>query len=407
MYVLDLLDSSQSNQPKPTDVAAFEYRLLCSGELYNSQIITTDWRKSDATRLLLGKPFTLAVCSHPFNDYPQELCLRFQTALTRETHGNTTSFFYPDEEIARDIAAILSLLLRRLITVTAKVREIHPRRYEHEPDFLLDHAIDIANRLAPIYWKREPATVIYGMEGISEIIDYNPPPLGVAPDDLSKLLTGLASSQVSESLILSARLYSQALRQIKDEAELAYQSLISCAETLANKTLQDYNPDTVDMIESKKSVFDMATQLGLERDKAEQLAIKACSDNPWSSRKFTKFLVERCGEDIWKNDDDLFRLDRLLWPKQEEFERTIKSIYGVRSGATHQGRPYPSSIAFGIGPTVPFEVYRDLNLGSPNTPTVRIPPVVWFERLVNCALNNFIKSIAINETMEKEVNPSL
>src|SRR5262249_45060178 len=109
-----------------------------------------------------------------------------------------------------------------------------------------------------------------------------------------------------------------------------------------------------------------------------------------------------------KNDDDLFRLDRLFWPKQEEFERTIKSIYGVRSGATHQGRPYPSSIAFGIGPTVPFEVFRDLNFGSsPNTPTVRIPPIVWFERLVNSALNNFIKSIATNETTEKTANPSL
>jgi hypothetical protein len=402
MYVLDLLNSSQFSQPKQPDVVAFEYRLLCSGELYNSQVLTFDWRKSDVTRLLLKKPFTLTVCSHPFNDYPQELCLRFQTGVAEETRGNSSFSFYPDEEIARDIAAILSLLLRRLITVAAKVREIHPRRYEHEPDFLLDHAIDFVNRLTPVYWKREPATVIYGMEGISEIIDYNPPPLGVVADDLSKLLNGLALSQVSESLILSARLYSQALRQIKDETELAYQSLISCVETLANKTLQDYNPGKVEMIESKKSLFDMATQLGLEPDKAEQLAIEACSGNPWSSRKFTKFLMEMCGEDIWEKDDELFRLDRLFWPKQEEFERTIKSIYGVRSGATHQGRPYPHSIAVGIGPTVKFEVFRDLNFAGPNPLTARIPPVVWFERLVNSALNNFIKGIAINEPLKEE-----
>jgi hypothetical protein len=402
MYVLDLLKSSQSNQPQPTDVAAFEYRLLCSGELYNSEIITTDWRKSAVTRLLLRKPFSLTVCSSPFDDYPQELCLRFQTGVAEETRGNSSFSFYPDEEIARDIAAILSLLLRRLITVTAKVREIHPRRYEHEPDFLLDHSVAFVKTLTPIYWKREPAAVIYGMEGISEIIDYNPLPLGVIPDNLSKLLTGLALSQVSGSLILSARLYSQALRQIKDEAELAYQSLISCVETLANETLQDYSPGKVDMIESKKSLFDMAIQLGIERDKAEQLALEACSGNPWASRKFTKFLVEKCGEDIWEKDDDLFRLDRRFWPKQEEFERTIKSIYGVRSGATHQGRPYPNSIAVGIGPTMKFEGFRELNFGGPNPLTTRIPPVVWFERLVNCALNNFINSIAINETMKEE-----
>jgi hypothetical protein len=155
------------------------------------------------------------------------------------------------------------------------------------------------------------------------------------------------------------------------------------------------------MIASKKPVFDMANHLGLERDKAEELAIKACLDNPWSSRKFTKFLVNNVGEDIWKKDD-LFHLDELFWPKREELEGTVKSIYGVRSGATHQGRPYPSSITVGIGPTISFEAFRDLNLASPNTRTTTIPPVVWFERLVNSALNNFIKDVAVNGGTKKD-----
>lgn len=399
MYVLDFLKSLDSNLSKATDVVSCEYRLLCSGELYNNRVITADWRKSDATRLLVNEPFTLSVCSHPFDDYPQELSLRFQAALVTETKGRTTSMFYPDEEIARDIAAILSLLLRRLITVAAKVREIRPRIYEQEPDFLLDNSIDFVNKLTRSYWKRKPATIIYGSEGIHEMIDYNPPPLGVDPHDLYKLLTALASSHHAESLVLGARLYSQALRQIEHEADLAYQSLISCAETMANEALRDYRPEEAEMIETKKSIFNMAAQLGLEQDKCKALAVEACSGMSWATKKFTKFLADNAGEGIWKKDD-LFHLEELFFPKQDELEPAIRAIYVFRGGATHRGRPYPSSIAIGIGPTVPYRAFIELNLGLPNAPTTPIPPIVWFERLVNYAINNFIKGIAVNKAIE-------
>src|SRR5436190_12420505 len=121
MYVLELLNGWTSAKPD-SEFVSFEYRLLCSRELYNSKVLTFDWRKSDATRFLIQAPFTLTVCSHPFNEYPQELCLKFNAPSVTETRGNFTSIFYPDEPIARDLAAILSLLLRRLITVAAKTR---------------------------------------------------------------------------------------------------------------------------------------------------------------------------------------------------------------------------------------------------------------------------------------------
>jgi hypothetical protein len=395
MYVIDFLRNLNSNVPEATAVS-FEYRLLCSGELYDAQAITADWRKSDATRLLLDEPFTLTVCSHPFDDYPQELSLRFQAARVKETKGRTTSIFYPDDEIARDVASILSLLLRRLITVAAKVREIHPRHYDQEPNFLLDNSIDFVNRINRDYWERKPATVVYGVKGVHDIIDYNPPPLGLVPHDLGKLLTALASSQHAESLVLGARLYSQALRQIEHEADLAYQSLISCVETLANDVLNEYRPDEADMIKTKESVFNMAAKLGLKQEQCKALAIEACSGMSWATRKFTKFLLENTANDLWKKDD-LFQLDELFCPKQDEIEPTIHAVYAARGGATHRGRPYPPSIAIGIGPTFPSSVFRDINLGQPNTPITPIPPVVWFERLVNCAINNFVKRIAANE----------
>lgn len=401
MYILDLFKQSNSDAPEALDGAAFEYRLLCSGELYNANVITADWRKSDVTRSLVSGPFLLSVCSHPFDDYPQELSLRFKTTMVAETKGRTTSMFYADEEIARDLSSILSLLLRRLIRVAAKVREIHPRHYDREPDYLLDNSIDFVNRITRNYWARKPATIVYGAKGIHDIIDYNPPPLGVVPQDLLNLLTTLASSPCAESLVLAARLYSQALRQIEHEADLAYQSLISCVETIANEALHDYQPEETEMVMAKKSVFDKAAELGLGQEQCRAIAIEACSGMAWATRKFTKFLVENAGKDLWEKDD-LFQLDPLFCPKQGELQSAIRSVYKARGGATHGGRPYPPSIAIGIGPTVPVGAFLDLDLDPGNATLKPIPPIVWFERLVNSAILNFIRGIATSETAKRQ-----
>lgn len=268
MYVLDLLKRPNSNAAHATGGVYFEYRLLCSGALYNAEVLTADWRKSDITRLLVDGPFILTVSSHPFDDYPQELSLRFQTALVTETRGRGTHMFYADEEIARDIASILSLLLRRYITVAAKVREIHPRYFEQELDWLLDNSIDFVNRISRNYWAHKPATFVYDFEGVHDIIDYNPPPLGLVPRDLRRHLTALASSHYAEPLVLAARLYSQALRQIEHEPDLAYQSLISCVETIANKALSEYQPERAKMLKTKKKVCEMAAKFVLKRNNA-------------------------------------------------------------------------------------------------------------------------------------------
>ena len=101
-----------------------EYRLVYSGELYNRKVLTHDWRKSDITRILLKQPVRLLVASRPFATYPQELCLRLTIAFVTEqaTAGNSTSslIFLPDDDIVEDSCAVLSLLSRRLISLSSK-----------------------------------------------------------------------------------------------------------------------------------------------------------------------------------------------------------------------------------------------------------------------------------------------
>lgn len=389
MYVLPFLSDSLPRK-SDDDVVAFEYRLLCSGEVYNKSILTGDWRKTDITRLLLTAPFALVVCSHPFDDYPQELSLRFRCPLVTEAHGRTTTTFYPDDEIANDLAALLTLLLRRLTTVTAKIREQHPRRYASEPEELLDLPVDFVNNLAPSHWDREPSSIVYGREGILELTDYNPPPLGVDPLSLSALLRGLASSPHAQAFVLSARLYTLALEQIKHDADLAYQLLVSSVEAIATEVLRAYLPERDEMVEAKKSVFDLAVKLGLERERAESIAIEACSGIAWTSRKFVKFLVDNVGPEIWE-PDDLFHPPDFLLPNRHEFAHTLRSIYAARGSAAHSGHPYPGGVQFGIGPTVSTRALIDLDFASPDLP---VPPVVWFERVANSAIRGLIQASA-------------
>jgi hypothetical protein len=221
MYILDFLKGFPNNQ-KFQDVVSFDYRLLCSGVLYNSNVFTTDWSKSDAARILFDLPFTLIVCSYPFDEFPQELALRFSAPFVEETKGLSTSLFYPDDDIAHDLASLLTLACRRLITVAAKVQEHYPKHYENELPFYQEWPVGFINSLNPIHWSSQ-----------------SPPPLGVDTIRLKRLLHHLPKLSCAENIVLSARLYTLALQQLEHDSDIAYQLLIAAAESMANEALKD------------------------------------------------------------------------------------------------------------------------------------------------------------------------
>lgn len=388
MYLLDFLTGFKHNKG---DSILYEYRLLCSGELYNSTVQTADWRKSDATRVLLESPFLLFICSRPFNDYPQELALRFEAPMVTEIQGNSTSRFYPDDEIARDLASVLSLILRRNISVAGKVRETHPQYHEKEPEYLRDWPIDFINTQQSQFWPRKPSGVIYRPDGLAEIEDYNPPPLGIDPKSLKHTLTTLGGSKLAESLIFSARLYWLAFQHIHRDVGLAYQLLVSSIEATAATSLRHYLPPRIEMINTKKKVLELALRMGLERVEAEKLALEAAADLGWSAKKFVKFIVDHVGDEIW-SQDDLFHPPEIILPNPDSFEQSLRLIYRARSGASHRGKSFPSSALVGLGPTIPSKAVMDL-IPSKSA----FPPVVWFERIVSSALNGFITKMGVGD----------
>jgi hypothetical protein len=382
VYVLDFLHGFPD--AKDEGRVAFEYRLLCSGALYNGSVETTDWRKSTVARILCDDPFRLLVVSQPFDEFPQELALRFSAPLVTEEHGNSKSIFYPDDEIARDVAALLSLLLRRLVTVATKTREVHPKRYEGDLDILLDWPSPLVKSLDPIHWEYKPSTILYRPDQPPEIKDYNPRPLGVGFGQLKQVLVDLPTMPHAERLILSARLYSLALTQLDHDVDLAYQLLIAAVEATASDALAGFQPTEDQMVTTKASVAALARKFGLSEEEVRLLALEACKGIPWASRKFVKFLLENCTDDLW-GEDDVFRVPSAFAPTPADFEDSLGRIYEARGRLTHGGKSFPASSGLGIGPMVSAKVIMAVDWAKKP-----FPSVVWFERVVNNALRGFI-----------------
>jgi hypothetical protein len=386
MYVLDYL-AGRFGSPSDRNAIVTEYRLLCSGELYNSRVLTFDWRKSDATRNLLSDLCPLSVVSRPFDDYPQELSLRVAAPESViESKGISSIIRRPDDDIARDISALLTLFLRRLITVFAKPLITYP----HDPFHRIDESVcpydwsaPIANHAIPIAWKKKPAQIGWGMGGLESFFDPNPSPLGVDSVALLRKFGAVAQIKHKENFVRAARLYAEAMRLIGEWPDVAYQRLISSIETIASEVCSA--PSRQDIIQSKSPLVEHAERKGLAKEDAEELAVFASKDNPWTSRKFRTFIKNMCDDTLWE-EDTVFKVPSSFLPTREKFDAALKTISRTRGAALHSGHGYGASVGVGTTSGIPVEAFHESLSGGPD-----IPPVTWFERVVNLALNRYLE----------------
>ncbi len=396
MHILDYLEDAEKkihvdeesvvhfDNRLEKDSVRVEYRLLCSGMLFPTHLVG-DWSKSDAARILLSLPIELLVASRPYDEYPQELVLRFVARLVKETGGISTHLYYPDEEIASDLAALLTLLCRRLVTVATKVREQYDTAVV--PPVLADFPVPALLRLRMAYWNPRPIDVCYGRDGV-QYKSYHPPNVAFDSSHVMRVLSLLPKLKEASALVRAARLYASAMERMESEPDIPYQLLISAVETLAGAVLEGWEPDEDRKLASKGALISYATKTEkLGKEVAERLALEACRDNPWSNRKVRKFLLDNLDLKAISCEDDLFIVPREMCPKGAAIEGAIGEIYQTRSGATHGGHSYPASAAVGPSPRVPSDAFDALINEQPP-----FPPIGWFERVVNYSINAFILS---------------
>jgi hypothetical protein len=365
-----------------------EYRLVCSGELYNQRVQTYDWRKSDVTRVLLEKPFSLLVASQPFNSYPQELCLRF--AVNRVTEGGTgetgsrTVSFLPDEDIVDDACAVLTLLARRLISPVVKTM-ITPSGGPLTPRWHQSGVpTPIVDRFKVVAWPRRPLSVITSHSG--QTVEFNqPPPVGVDHEALAAFLMRLRARDKAQDIVYAAKQYKTALELIEDRPETAYLALVSVVETLATIALEKWEPEESDRIAVKANVVKRARDLGLCEEQAKQIALEATKGDRWLARRFVKFCLDYCPLSELRTADRLFMLPDFLKPAESDFEDCLKRIYRARSKNLHVALPFPRGTRIGTGPMIDVRELSSRLLGK-----LEFPPATWFERVVSIAARKFI-----------------
>jgi len=378
-----------------SDRVRVEYRLLCSGELYNSTGVYTDWRKSMPSRIILTNMAQLFVTSQPFDRYPQELAFTFDCYRTEDSAERISVHYRPDEGVAEEFTDLLSLLARRLICVFRKIYE-----YQYDKEMLGGAPqywpFPIHDTKSPKVWPRGHATLIYDGKDRPRFESDMPPPVGVDVGKLKQFLKVFAALEetVVENFINATRLYKTALTFIEDEPAIAYLQLIFCIETVANFAYRDFVPDKTTQIEAKRNVKDLATKYGLKISQAQELALVACKGIPWAKQKFIKFILDHTDDSLFRQDDTLFNLPTSMTPNKEDFEKSLAEIYRMRAKAGHEGQPFPPQVGMGrdgwISVFAVTQWYRDFQQTGKG---FVLPPATWFERVVNLALLTYIEKL--------------
>lgn len=287
MYLLQFLAGPSSH----TGAVNVEYRLACSGELCNRKVLLAgDYRKSDASRVLLLTPLELFVVGNPFDKYPQELCIRLNLSNVTESEGSASITFRPDQDVVEDFCSILSLLSRRLISPIAKIRERHPDYssglglHDASGSYASEFPAPIMQLSEAPVWGPRPLTIITTMEG-QQVINNNPPLVGVDPWALSEFLLRLPNVPKADQLVYAARLYRAALEIIENRPDIAYLLLISTVESLADMAFGDYQPEESEKLLTKPAVQQLARDFGLNEEQAKRLSTRREQElNPFAAR---------------------------------------------------------------------------------------------------------------------------
>ena len=389
MYLIEALRKA-TLPPEPGEQIS-EFRLLCSGTLHRGNVQTYDWRKTDACRALIDGRIVLFVASQPADFYPQELMLRIPVSMVVESSSfrggapSISKMGFPHREVATDLAALLTLLLRRLICVHSQVRVLGDSAFPKAIG-MDDWPLPVTQASRPAVWRRRLLGILTHSDGRQEVEDHSPAPVPVDTAWLKCILSEFPAMPAARTILACARLYSQGMELIEERADVAYQLFIAAAETLAHVALKDYCPTDEERIATKKAVFDQATKYGLDANGARDLALAATHGLTWAAKRFEQCLLRYTNERIWQRDDLFIEVPPAL-PRQENFAEVLRLIYRSRSAALHTGEGLAPTAGLGTSRWVPIDAQVAILSGK----TV-LPPVTWFERVVQTALCSFIDS---------------
>ncbi|MBI4625434.1 MAG: hypothetical protein HY736_19715 [Verrucomicrobia bacterium] len=373
--------------PKPsTGGDIYEYRFALSGCAYNAEL-EGDPFKSSLGGLLLYEPFPLWKVGHSYDDYPQELAAWIKVASITLQGKNIRSAATPHELAADEVAALLTLYLRRLVTVAGCVSVTLPEYYAKAPlRSLMPQPIIQKGREAR-FWPRLPLTVIYGASAPT-FRNPNAEIVGVSPDELRDFILRLAKHPHRERIINAAHLYHRAIECLFTQTDVSYLLLVCAADAIASAETQERPDAQLLQFTAAKNVAKTAHELGLNDDAAKTLALAAVSD-PHTRQKskgqmFREFLgTYGAGH---ANSPALFNPEILGVFKVENEKEAIEMAWDARGGYVHAANPFKDASLAGTCAGIPHAAFFDIMIGNKTAPSI-----LWLERLIAHSIQVYLK----------------
>ena len=176
---------------------------------------------------------------------------------------------------------------------------------------------------------------------------------------------------------------------VESQYEIAYQLLISASETIANIALKGWKPSDDDILIKENCLY-KHLQNKLSDDDAKRIALARGKKERYSKQKFIKFLKDNIDNELFKTKDDLWVDYDYLKPGQNIQER-YPTYMIIKAELLMPAKAF--LLAHSIGPStqIPAQVVQE-TFDHIQNQTEIFPPIGWFERVVQNAIMNYVRS---------------
>jgi hypothetical protein len=361
----------------------FEYRFSLSGVAYFGDL-QGDYSNSQLGGYLLEKPIKLWKAGHSYDDYPQELVAWFRAPTVELKATGFSSSGIPHAEVATNIAALLTLFLRRLV-VPIGPASINVRNYplaEYIPNpFPLPL---LTSTKKSNHWPKFPPQSIYG--------EFGSPAVPVIHKQLGDFLEAIGTHPNATGIISACQIYHRAMELLFTSPDASYIFFICATEAISKLDSQPKKRTDAELLQHHlaESIMQKLRALGhgivdarkATLEIAEQFRSKSPSDSELFEEFFLKFSKGHFEEPILGASKDLLDVKDVGGLSDVE---KIKRAYEARCKFVHSANQLDDSALMDVKNGVSIKAMFELMIEGDAAPSI-----LWLERIVSHSFKSYI-----------------
>jgi hypothetical protein len=368
----------------------FEYRFALSGYVFFGDLLG-DYSRSQLGGYLLEEPIRIWKVGHSYEEYPQELAAWFRVPTVETRKKNIHSSEVPHPQVAEDIAALLTIFLRRLV-VTVGSTSVLVTNYPTADYIPKPWPQPLLIEAQKTYsWPRLPLTVRYGEKG-PEYHDNNSAIVPVSHKTLKEFLEAISLHPKADKIIAACRIYHRAMALLFQHTDASYLFFVCAAEAASKLHTADIAQSDEQLLNHPiaKAIIQKIQSLGHSPQEAREIALQIAEPyrqkKPSGNEQFRAFL-EKFGAGH-KDQPPLFNnqiLQLFEGERQMPEAEAIDKAYQARSGFVHTAQPFSAISLLGTSNRISYQAHIDLLIGDQPAPSI-----LWLERIISHSIRNYI-----------------